>query len=95
MRTTHILLLCVIAYASFLGISIEWHRPICGPEAVVDTMLMKALLISITAATARSKSNIYKTSFAVGQTFVGFTENVNRNTALGFYSRYFLPHLLH
>jgi Concanavalin A-like lectin/glucanases superfamily/Secretion system C-terminal sorting domain len=40
---------------------------------------------------AKSKSQKYQTAVAIGQNFVGFTENNSNSTYLGFYGRYLLP----
>ncbi|HEX5113010.1 MAG TPA: LamG domain-containing protein, partial [Saprospiraceae bacterium] len=90
MRTTHIfnlwILLCL-----FLGHTSNAQISTCGPEVAIDTGAYAGSAFFNFGSSARIKSNTYKSALVVGQTFVGYTENVNNNSTLGFYSRYFLP----
>ena len=88
MRTTHILILCIFMCAFFCN---PLNAQVCGPEPEIDPDEFEGTAFFNFGCASRSKSNTYKTAVAVGQVFLGFTENVDTNTYLGFYSRYFLP----
>ncbi|HJW31230.1 MAG TPA: LamG domain-containing protein, partial [Saprospiraceae bacterium] len=88
MRTTHILMLCSLI-CLFFGHPL--NAQICGPEPVVDSTGFEGSAFFNYGSSARIKSTTYRSAVAVGQTFIGYTENVNKNSTLGFYARYFLP----
>ncbi len=88
MRTTHILTLCLFIF-SFLGHPLQAQT--CGPEPELDPNDFEGSAFFNYGSIARSKSNSNKTAFAVGQNFVGVTENINYTSWLGFYARYYLP----
>ncbi|MCC6461159.1 MAG: LamG domain-containing protein, partial [Saprospiraceae bacterium] len=63
----------------------------CGPEAAVDTNGFSGTAFFNFGSRARATSQKYRTSVAVGQTFVGYLDGLDRNSTLGFYARYLLP----
>ena len=88
MRHNHILSLIVVLCTCF-GIPLTEQNN-CGPEVVVDTNGFSGTAFFNYGSHARSKSQSYRTSIAIGQTFVGYTEDVNFNSTVGFYSRFLL-----
>ena len=89
MRYTHILilwgLLCVgLSMPSFAQTSN------CGPDAVADTSGFSGTAFFNFGSSARLTSQKYRSSSAVGQTFVGYLDGLTFNTTVGFYSRYLL-----
>ncbi|HSF89129.1 MAG TPA: LamG-like jellyroll fold domain-containing protein, partial [Saprospiraceae bacterium] len=88
MRYNHILYL-MIALCSCFGIPLSAQSS-CGPEVVVDTNGFSGTAFFNYGSQARSKSQSYRTSIAVGQTFVGYMEDLNYNSTVGFYSRFLL-----
>ena len=88
MRHNHILSLIVVLCTCF-GIPLTAQNN-CGPEVVVDTNGFSGTAFFNYGSHARSKSQSYRTSIAIGQTFVGYTEDVNFNSTVGFYSRFLL-----
>ncbi len=89
MRYTHILYLLVLM-CSCLGQLLN-AQITCGPEAAVDTNGFIGTAFFNYGSQSRAKSQNYRTSVAVGQTFVGFTESLSDNSTVGFYSRFLLP----
>lgn len=63
----------------------------CGPAQAVDTGGYATSLFFNYGSNARLNSSKNRAAIAVGQTFTGFIENTERNTSLGFYSRFLLP----
>ncbi len=63
----------------------------CGPEPEVDTTGFSGTAFFNFGSSARSNSQQYRSSFAVGQTFVGYLDGLMYNSTVGFYSRYLLP----
>lgn len=90
MRTIQILALWLLM-CLFVSHPLNAQITSCGPEVAIDTGAYAGSAFFNYGSTARIKSNTYRTATAVGQTFTGYTENVTRNSTLGFYSRYFLP----
>jgi hypothetical protein len=88
MRYNHILYL-FIAMCTCFGIPLS-AQSTCGPEVVVDTNGFSGTAFFNYGSQARSKSQSYRTSIAVGQTFVGYMEDLNYNSTVGFYSRFLL-----
>ncbi len=88
MRYNHILYL-LIAMCSCIGIPLSAQSS-CGPEVVVDSNGFSGTAFFNYGSQARSKSQSYRTSIAVGQTFVGYMEDLNYNSTVGFYSRFLL-----
>src|SRR6187431_720763 len=88
MRYNHILYLFFVLCTCF-GIPLTAQNS-CGPEVVVDTNGFSGTAFFNYGSQARSKSQSYRTSIAIGQTFVGFMEDFQHNTTVGFYSRYLL-----
>ncbi len=88
MRYNHILYLLIMMCSSF-GIPLT-AQSTCGPEVVVDTNGFSGTAFFNYGSQARSKSQSYRTSVAVGQTFVGYMEDLNYNMTVGFYSRFLL-----
>lgn len=88
MRTTHIITLSILLCLLFGN---PLNAQTCGPEPVIDPDGFEGIAFFNYGSTSRSKSNSYKTAFAVGQTFTGFTEGLDTNTFLGFYARNLLP----
>ncbi|MBK6998002.1 MAG: hypothetical protein IPH31_25130 [Lewinellaceae bacterium] len=62
----------------------------CGPDGVIDTSSFSGTAFFNYGSSARIKSQQYRSSVAVGQTFVGYLDGLMYNTTLGFYSRYLL-----
>lgn len=90
MRTTYIYMLW-LCLGSLFGIPLSAQNNTCGPEAVIEDDEYAGTAFFNYGGTTRSKSNVYRTALAIGQNFVGYTDNVTHSTGIGFYSRYFLP----
>ena len=88
MRYNHILCL-IVAMCSCFGIPLSAQTS-CGPEVVVDTNGFSGTAFFNYGSQARSKSSSYRTSIAIGQTFIGYMEDQLNNTTVGFYSRFLL-----
>ncbi|MDO8368287.1 MAG: LamG-like jellyroll fold domain-containing protein, partial [Saprospiraceae bacterium] len=89
MRLIHNLLGLVGLCCFSLGVAQAQVVP-CGPEPEIDTSGFSGTTFFNYGSTARAKSQNYRTAAAVGQTFVGYVDNVTYNSTLGFYSRYLL-----
>ena len=64
----------------------------CNPSTTAaDSFTYEGTAYFNYGSIARSKNQKYRQASVVGQTFVGFTENVAYNSNLGFFSRYLLP----
>jgi hypothetical protein len=63
----------------------------CNPTIVPDSSSYEGSAFFNYGTIAKSKSQKYQTAVALGQNFVGFTENNTNSTYLGFYGRYLLP----
>jgi len=63
----------------------------CGPDPVADTSGFTGTAFFNFGSKARLTSQKNKMAIAVGQTFVGYLDGLERNSTLGFYSRYLLP----
>ncbi len=65
---------------------------ICNPSTTTaDSFTYVGTAYFNYGSITKSRSQKYRSAAAVGQTFVGFTENAKYNSNLGFYSRYLLP----
>ncbi|MBK9981979.1 MAG: T9SS type A sorting domain-containing protein [Saprospiraceae bacterium] len=89
MRHTRILYL-IVWMCSGLGQLLN-AQITCGPEVAVDTNGFIGTAFFNYGSQSRAKSQNYRTSVAIGQTFVGFTESLSDNSTVGFYSRFLLP----
>ncbi|MBK9042959.1 MAG: hypothetical protein IPN97_07105 [Saprospiraceae bacterium] len=63
----------------------------CNPATAPDSSSYEGSAFFNYGTIAKSKSQKYQTAVAIGQNFVGFTENNSNSTFLGFYGRYLLP----
>ena len=63
----------------------------CGPEVVLDSNGFTGRAFFNYGSQSKDRSQTYRTSLAVGQTFVGYMEDLNNTSTLGFYSRFLLP----
>ena len=63
----------------------------CNPNIVQDSSSYEGTAFFNYGTIAKSKSQKYQTAVAIGQNFVGYTDNTSYNTYLGFYGRYLLP----
>lgn len=90
MRFTHTLLLLVCLCCCSTR-TLRAQTVICGPEPEIDTSGFTGTAFFNFGSTARAKSQNYRTAVAIGQTFVGYVDNVNYSATLGFYARYLLP----
>lgn len=68
-----------------------WGQSTCGPAQAVDTGGYATSLFFNYGSKARINTSKNRMAIAVGQTFTGYVENAERNTSLGFYSRFLLP----
>lgn len=89
MRLKYILNLFLIYL--LLGTSAYGQNNECDLELDVDTSSFSGTAFFNYGSSARVKNQKFQTSLAVGQTFVGFTENSEFSTNVGFYTRYLLP----
>ncbi|MEP6795874.1 MAG: LamG-like jellyroll fold domain-containing protein, partial [Saprospiraceae bacterium] len=89
MRYTHIQYLLLLLGICF-GVPLISQNT-CGPEVAVDSNGFTGTAFFNYGSQSRAKSQNYRTSVAVGQTFVGFTESLSDNSTVGFYSRFLLP----
>jgi hypothetical protein len=89
MQQKFILYICLL----FVGLYIPAYgqNTDCGPDAVVDTSGFTGTAFFNYGSGARVKSQKFLTSVAVGQTFVGFIENTEFTSNVGFYTRFLLP----
>ena len=62
----------------------------CSPSGK-DSVTYEGTSFFNYSSTSKSKNQKYKMAMALGQVFVGYSENVAYNSNLGFYSRYLLP----
>ncbi len=90
MRYTHILFSIMVLCSGLTMPSIAQNTN-CGPEEVADPDGFSGTAFFNYGSQARSKSQNYRTSVAVGQTFVGLLESGQHVTTVGFYSRFLLP----
>lgn len=90
MRYTHILF-SIMVLCSGLTMPLIAQNTNCGPEEVADPDGFSGTAFFNYGSQARSKSQNYRTSVAVGQTFVGLLESGQHVTTVGFYSRFLLP----
>ncbi|MDQ3017656.1 MAG: hypothetical protein M3R25_13180, partial [Bacteroidota bacterium] len=88
MRYNHILYF-IVAMCLCMRVPLQAQSS-CGPEVVVDSNGFSGTAFFNYGSQARSKNQTYKTSIAVGQTFVGYMEDLYNNTSVGFYSRFLL-----
>jgi len=63
----------------------------CNPASAPDSSSYQGSAFFNYGTIAKSKSQKYQTAVAIGQNFVGFTENKSNSTYIGFYGRYLLP----
>ena len=63
----------------------------CNQTTTTDSFTYEGTAYFNYGSIARSKSQKYRSSASVGQTFVGYTEGASYNTNVGFFSRYLLP----
>jgi hypothetical protein len=74
-----------VAYTSFT------QNSNCNPVTAPDSSSYEGSAFFNYGTIAKSKSQKYQTAVAIGQNFVGFTENNINSTYIGFYGRYLLP----
>ena len=89
MRHTRMLFLLGVLCLG-LSMPLSAQSPTCGPDGVVDTSSFSGTAFFNFGSSARLTSQKYRTSVAVGQTFVGYMDGLMNNTTVGFYSRYLL-----
>ncbi|MBC7773833.1 MAG: T9SS type A sorting domain-containing protein [Phycisphaerae bacterium] len=89
MRHTRMLFLLGVLCSGLLLPS-NAHAQTCGPDGVVDTSSFSGTAFFNYGSSARLTSQKYRSSAAVGQTFVGYIDGLMNNSTLGFYSRYLL-----
>jgi hypothetical protein len=89
MRYTRMLFL-LGALCSGLWMPSNVFAQTCGPDGVIDTSSFSGTAFFNYGSSARIKSQQYRSSVAVGQTFVGYLDGLMYNTTVGFYSRYLL-----
>ncbi|HLF63722.1 MAG TPA: LamG-like jellyroll fold domain-containing protein, partial [Saprospiraceae bacterium] len=81
-----LMLLC-----SCLGKPLIAQNNACGPEEVLDTNGFIGTAFFNYGSQSRAKTQNFRSAVAVGQIFVGYTEGLNYNSTIGFYSRFLLP----
>lgn len=65
----------------------------CGPGAPVDTSGISGTTYFNNGSQARTKNSNFRTSISLGQAAIGYTEAIQKNTTLGFFSRFQSPPL--
>jgi Concanavalin A-like lectin/glucanases superfamily/Secretion system C-terminal sorting domain len=93
MRYTHILCLIIMVLCIGLNSPLYAQNNSCGPAAAVDSSGVTGTIYFNNGSQARSKNANYRTSISVGQSAVGYMETSQKNTSLGFFSRFQLAPL--